>query len=147
MGAAHVENKDLLLPGMSCIIEVDSANSPRGRWWGLVVEAEVDGEGSSQYLSIRAKIDGGRLHFDDRLRPIRSDEERGNEPRNYEVYPDTFLVRDLFSRILYVEGELKEAKGRAGFWQKLYHETFRDMVNGVADRIADRVCDKLTKTA
>lgn len=119
-GTAHVCDKDLLQPGMPCIIQVDCVNSPTGLWWGEVTATET----RENYLSIAAKITGGRFQLND-WKPVKSDEEKNRTPSlNYRVYPDNETTRMLFEFVHRAEAETAEANTRAVHW----HRTHLDVI-------------------
>ena len=97
---------DNFKPGDPCIIKVDSVNSPEGLWWGEIIDVQAHGN----YLSVEAKITGGRVVFANSypMNPIHSDENSGKIPHvNYIVYPSTTTTNDLFRSFLYEKEQLK----------------------------------------
>jgi len=124
MGTGNVCDKELLTVGSPCIIEVNDVNSPTGIWWGEVVEVRCH----DTYLSIIAKITGGRFQLVELGKAVRSDECMGQVPSvNYDVFPDTESIRQLFWRIQRAEAATDQAKRDVAHWRTVHLETMEHL--------------------
>jgi hypothetical protein len=119
MGDANLDEAALLTPGAPCIIDVSTANNPKGIWWGVVDSVER----KESYLRVRAHITGGRVDFINSPfgpKPLYTNEEQGTEPTvNYTVYANTSGVREYLRRIKRVDAYRREAANEAQVWKDL----------------------------
>jgi hypothetical protein len=129
MGTGNNCDAAWLSPGNSCIIEVDSVNSPTGFWWGEVIEISH----KMDYLHVKAKIVGGRVKFNDGCEEIKSSEQRGVIPNlNYHVYSDTETTRSFVRHIIRetekLRGKLRDMTCLAENNEKLHITTMKALI-------------------
>jgi hypothetical protein len=117
-GTAHLCDAEYLTQGATCIIEVDSVNSPEGTWHGEVVEVEEAGD----FLRVQAVIKGPLEVQGPYLKALTA-ESAVCPTVNYRVYPDTRTMRQLFRQILFERGELERAQREADSWRTTHLET------------------------
>lgn len=107
--------------GATCIIVVDSVNSPTGTWWGKVT--------SVHGARIDVAIWGGRFQFtaitwEYPFVPVLSDEHRGDIPTVHcHAYRDDETTRKLFGQLHAADKAAAVWQERAQHWKEVHHTT------------------------
>ncbi|KKT71379.1 MAG: hypothetical protein UW63_C0018G0014 [Candidatus Uhrbacteria bacterium GW2011_GWF2_44_350] len=130
-GSAHLCDKGLLTNNSPCILSVREGDASRTIWWGEITKLVDHGT----HIEVWAKITGGRMAFDERGKPIMSDEQQNIVPDNYEVYPDTPSFQHLFRCLLEAWRILQESSGQTEHWRQTHFDFLADLVGrGLAPR-------------
>ena len=130
-GSASSCDVSVLQPGMPCIIDVNSVNSPTGLWWGEVIEiTEHD-----RFVTVSAKITRGKFQLGAFSIPIYSDERQGQEPGiNYHVYPETATTISLLARVERAQEETRQARNAAAHWRQTHLDTMEHLIRSGATK-------------
>ncbi len=115
--------------GSSCIIVIDTVNSPTGIWWGTITTKNP----CDDLPIFTAKITNGRFKMnDDSLNPgpIHSTECKNTVPNvNYSIFPNNELTQTLFRQQQQLEQRFTREKYRADSWKTMHVTTIAQLIS------------------